>query len=107
LITAATGVFVIPAVPYLQAIGLDKDELVQALGLSFTVSTIALAINVGLEGELRLAIASDTIAGLALACVGMWIGQTIRLRMSPADFRKWFFIGLMALGLYLAVRSLL
>jgi uncharacterized protein len=107
LITAATGVFVIPAVPYLQAIGLDKDELVQALGLSFTVSTIALAINVGLDGELRLAIASDTIAGLALACVGMWIGQTIRLRMSPADFRKWFFIGLMALGLYLAVRSLL
>ena len=68
---------------------------------------LALAINVGLEGELRLAIASDTIAGLALACVGMWIGQTIRLRMSPADFRKWFFIGLMALGLYLAVRSLL
>ena len=107
LITAATGVLVIPAVPYLQAIDLDKDELVQALGLSFTVSTIALAINVGLEGELRLAIASDTIAGLALACVGMWIGQTIRLRMSPADFRKWFFIGLMALGLYLAVRSLL
>lgn len=31
-ITAATGVFVIPAVPYLQAIGLHKDELVQALG---------------------------------------------------------------------------
>src|SRR4029453_576821 len=37
-ITAATGVFVIPAVPYLQAIGLQKDELMQALGLSFTVS---------------------------------------------------------------------
>ena len=43
-ITAATGVFVIPAVPYLQAIGLQKDELVQALGLSFTVSTLALAV---------------------------------------------------------------
>src|SRR5690606_9980809 len=43
LITAATGVFVLPAVPYLQAIGLEKEELVQALGLSFTVSTLALA----------------------------------------------------------------
>ena len=32
LITAATGVFVIPAVPYLQAIGLEIEELVQALG---------------------------------------------------------------------------
>lgn len=43
LITAETGVFVIPAVPYLQAIGLQRDQLVQALGLSFTVSTLALA----------------------------------------------------------------
>jgi len=91
----------------LQAIGLEKDEPVQALGLSFAVSTIALAVNVALEGELRLSIASDTIAGLALACAGMWIGQAIRLRMSPTTFRKWFFTSLMALGVYLAVRSAL
>ncbi|WP_053078459.1 sulfite exporter TauE/SafE family protein, partial [Methylobacterium tarhaniae] len=43
LVTGATGVFVIPAVPYLQALGLDRDQLIQALGLSFTVSTVALA----------------------------------------------------------------
>ena len=43
-VMAATGVFVIPALPYLQAIGLEKDELVQALGLHFTVSTVALAL---------------------------------------------------------------
>lgn len=35
------------AVPYLQSLRLDKDELVQALGLSFTLSTLALAA--GLE----------------------------------------------------------
>ena len=43
LVTAATGVFVIPAVPYLQALGLSRDELVQTMGLSFTVSTVARA----------------------------------------------------------------
>ncbi len=37
------GVFAIPAVPYIGALGLSKDELIQALGLSFTVWTIALA----------------------------------------------------------------
>jgi uncharacterized membrane protein YfcA len=105
LITAATGVFVIPAVPYLQAVGLEKEELVQALGLSFTVSTFALAINVGLEGGLQLSNAIDTIAALALACAGMWIGQAIRLRMSPAVFRRWFFVGLSLLGSYLVVQS--
>jgi uncharacterized protein len=105
LITAATGVFVIPAVPYLQAIGLEKEELVQALGLSFTVSTLALAINVGLEGGLQPSKAIDTIAALALACVGMWIGQAIRFRMSPTVFRRWFFVGLLLLGIYLVVQS--
>ncbi len=41
LIASVTGVFVIPSVPYLQAIGLEKEELLQALGLSFTISTLA------------------------------------------------------------------
>src|ERR1700728_4207542 len=44
LATAATGVFAIPAVPYLGALNLDKEDMIQALGLSFTVSTIALAV---------------------------------------------------------------
>ena len=105
LITAATGVFVIPAVPYLQALGLEKEELVQALGLSFTVSTIALAINVGLEGGLQFSMTSDAIAATTLACAGMWIGQAIRLRMSLTAFRTWFFAGLLVLGAYLVVRS--
>jgi len=105
LITAATGVFVIPAVPYLQGIGLEKEELVQALGLSFTVSTLALAVNVGIEGGLQISKASDTIVALGLACVGMWIGQMIRLRLSPTAFRGWFFAALLLLGLYLVARS--
>lgn len=105
LITAATGVFVIPAVPYLQAIGMEKEELVQALGLSFTVSTVALAVNVTIEGGLQVSMARDTLAALALACAGMWIGQSIRLRMPPAVFRRWFFAALLLLGLYLAARS--
>jgi uncharacterized protein len=65
LITAATGVFVIPVVPYLQAIGLEKEELLQALGLSFTVSTLALAVNVGIEGGFQVSIGNETIVALA------------------------------------------
>jgi uncharacterized protein len=105
LISAATGVFVIPAVPYLQGIGFEKEELVQALGLSFTVSTMALAVNVALDGALQLSIASDTLAALALASAGMCVGQAIRLRMSASTFRHAFFVGLLLLGLYLVVRS--
>jgi uncharacterized membrane protein YfcA len=105
LITAATGVFVIPAVPYLQAIGLEKDDLVQALGLSFTVSTLALAVNLAIAGTFNLALAGPSIGTLAMAVAGMWLGQELRTRLSPATFRVWFFIALLVLGLYLLVRA--
>jgi uncharacterized membrane protein YfcA len=104
VITATTGVFVIPAVPYLQAIGLEKEELVQALGLSFTVSTVALAVNLASAGALGFSIAGAAVGALAMACLGMWIGQAVRLALSPATFRPIFFAGLLLLGLYLATR---
>ncbi|TBU79648.1 hypothetical protein DNK06_01730 [Pseudomonas daroniae] len=105
-ITAVTGVFAIPAVPYLQAIGLEKDDLVQALGLSFSVSTLALALSLGHSGEL-LQPAVLGISGLALlpALLGMAGGQWLRRRISPERFKRWFFIGLLLLGADLALRG--
>ncbi|SMH40379.1 sulfite exporter TauE/SafE family protein [Azospirillum agricola] len=65
LVTAATGVFVIPAVPYLQALALEREELVQALGLSFTVSTVALAAGLAQHGVFRRRAGGDVPAGPA------------------------------------------
>ena len=45
ILTGLTGTFVIPGVPYLQALGLDRIAVVQAMGILFTVSTIALAVS--------------------------------------------------------------
>jgi uncharacterized membrane protein YfcA len=107
VITAATGVFVIPAVPYLYAIGLEKDELVQALGLAFTVSTIALAINIGATSSTQQMAALGVPSAIALgaALAGMAAGQALRDRLSPERFRQVFFAGLAVLGGYLALRS--
>lgn len=105
-ITAASGVFVMPAVPYLQAIGLDKDELVQALGLSFTVSTIALAFNLFFLTTLQSALPGSVAEATIAAFFGMWVGQQARMRLDPLAFRRAFFAGLLVLGLYLAARAL-
>ncbi len=107
LVTSATGVFVIPAVPYLQGLGLDKEDLVQALGLSFTVSTFSLAASLALEGSFQPAVAATSFYALIPALVGMFLGQWIRLRIRPEVFRKIFFVGLLALGAHLALRSLM
>ncbi len=47
-VSAATGVQVVPSMPFMQAIGMEKDELVQALGVFFTVATLALAFTLTL-----------------------------------------------------------
>lgn len=107
LITAATGVFVIPAIVYLQGIGLQKEELVQALGLSFTVSTLALSLNLIGAGVLDVSLASVAIVALAASLAGMWIGQAVRLRLDQATFRRFFFCGLLLLGVYLSGAPLL
>jgi uncharacterized membrane protein YfcA len=107
LVTGGTGVFVIPAVPYLQSLGLARDDLIQALGLSFTVSTIALGL--GLSGSGAFHPGSVLASALAIlpALAGMWFGTAIRGRISPPVFRRWFLICLVLLGLDLLLRPLL
>jgi uncharacterized membrane protein YfcA len=106
LVTGGTGVFVIPAVPFLQALNLEKDDLVQALGLSFTVSTIALAAALALRGAFHPDNLVMSALAIAPALAGMWVGQTIRNRVSPATFRRWFLVGLMLLGAEMLLRPL-
>ncbi len=105
VVTAATGVFVIPAVPYLQALRLAKEELVQALGLSFTVSTLALGLSLAGEGELGASVVGASGLALAPALAGMLVGQRVRIRISPESFRRSFFLGMLALGAYQALRN--
>ena len=105
LITAATGVSAIPVVPYFQAVGLEKDELVQAMGLSFTVSTVALAVNLASVGAFSWSLGPAVVVAVASVFAGLWAGQRLRRRLDPATFRRWFLLGLLALGLYLLGRS--
>ncbi|MBY4949631.1 sulfite exporter TauE/SafE family protein [Cupriavidus respiraculi] len=106
-ITAVTGVFVIPAVPFLQGIGLEKEELVQALGLSFTISTVALAISLAFGGALLHGpVVSASLLALPPALAGMWLGQKLRHRIAARTFRRCFFVGLLVLGGELALRGL-
>lgn len=103
-VTGTTGVFVMPAVPYLQSLGLDKDELVQALGLSFTVSTIALAAGLMVHGAFELNQLSLSALAIVPALIGMWVGQMIRARISPTRFRQCFLAFLVLLGVELVLR---
>lgn len=106
VLTGMTGSYVVPGVLYLQGIGLPRDQLIQAMGMLFLTSTIALGLALGgnnlLSGELGLLSA----AALAPALVGLALGQSLRRRLPEPLFRKVFFAALLALGAYIIARAL-
>jgi uncharacterized membrane protein YfcA len=104
-VSAATGVQVIPSMPFMQAIGMEKDELVQALGVFFTVATVALAFNLTSAGLLSAATALPGAIAMAASFAGMFIGQAVRSRMEADAFRRWFLIAMILLGTYLAAST--
>lgn len=107
LVTGATGVFVMPAVPYIQSLNLDRDDLVQALGLSFTISTIALAAGLLWNGAAPAGNLLTSTFAVVPALLGMAAGQVIRTRISPLLFRRLFLVFLLLLGLEMALHDLL
>lgn len=106
IVSAATGVQVIPSMPFMQAMGLEKDELVQALGVFFTTATLALAFNLTDAGLLSVATALPGAIALVAAFAGMFAGQAVRTRMHPDLFRRWFLVSIIGLGGYLAAETL-
>ena len=83
VVTGATGVFAIPAVPYLSALGLERDDLVQALGLSFTVSTLALGAGLAWHGAVPLHALGASALALVPAMAGLALGTRLRARVPP------------------------
>lgn len=105
-LTVATGVVVIPVVPYLQSLHLKRDDLVQSLGLAFTVSTLCLAVYLYLNPVENIPIDYQlSLLALLPALVGMWLGTQIRHRISEQKFRKVFFAGLVIFGGYMVMHQ--
>lgn len=100
-----TGSFVVPGVMFLQAIGLPRDQFVQAMGIAFTISTLALAISLGTNDFLTGDLGLISLAGVVPAIAGMIIGQRLRNTLSEEKFRRVFFWSILALGLYIAANA--
>lgn len=106
MISVATGVQVVPSVPFMQAIGMEKNEFVQAMGVFFTVATLALSVDLNHSGLLGASVALPGAIALAGSLAGMVIGQNVRSRLPAEIFRRWFLLAMILLGLYLAAEAI-
>lgn len=105
VVTGITGIFILPGGLYLQALELKRDELVQALGLLFMLSTFTIGVLFTVKAILTPALAALSLLAVVPALVGQRIGERLRSRISEALFRQLFLAGLGVIGLSLVVRN--
>ena len=99
--TGMTGSFVVPGVLYLQSLGLTRDQLIQSMGMLFSLSTLALALSLVGQGLLNTDQLLLSFTGLLPALAGMVLGKKIRQKLSEELFRKVLFLALLLLGIYI------
>ena len=105
-----TGSYSVPGVMFLQGIGLPRDQLIQAMGMLYLGSTIALAAALGGSGLMSASLGFGSLLAVVPALTGVFIGQKVRRRLSETQFRRVFFVALLLLGIYIfleSIRSLL
>ena len=101
ILTGMTGSFVVPGVMYLQAIGLNRGQLIQSMGMLFTASTLALALALQFNHLLFAQVEILSAVALVPALIGMVLGQWIRTKLSDYQFQRGFFGALLLLGIYI------
>jgi uncharacterized membrane protein YfcA len=106
LLTGMTGSFVVPGVMYLNALGFTRGQLIQAMGMLFTLSTLALALALGNYGLIDEGQILESSIALLPAVIGMLIGQAIRGAISESAFRRVFFLSLLTLGAYIVFNAI-
>lgn len=105
-ITGITGIFLVPAVGYLQALRMERDELIQAIGLWVTIATLSLAFSLKNHDLFSNELGLLSLTAVLPALLGMWVGRVLRPRLSESAFRHLFFAALMLLGVYISVSTI-
>ncbi len=107
VLTGMTGSFVVPGVMYLKAIGLQRDMLVQAMGMLFLLSTVGLTAALQANNLLSSELTTLSAFSIVPAILGMIIGQKLRRRIPEDRFRKIFFIAIFLLGTFIIAKAII
>lgn len=105
MLGGATGLFVVPAVPYIAALDFKSDHLIKALGISFGISTISLAFALYWKGAFSVHAAGASSLALIPAMAGMFLGGRIRVGLRPESFKRWFLLAVLLVGISMILRA--
>ena len=103
LITGATGVLTIPMVPYMEALNIERDALVQLMAMVFCTSALSLALVLAETGRYDESLRNLSLWAVGPALAGVLAGEWLRARLSAERFRRWLLLALAGVGAKLAL----
>lgn len=105
-LTGMSGIYILPSVMYFQAIGLRREEMMQAMGILFSLSSISMLLAFRYQNILTLQQTMLSLFAVLPAVLGMHVGNKIRQRVPETTFKKILFIALLLLGSIIISKNL-
>ncbi|WP_108835948.1 sulfite exporter TauE/SafE family protein [Tateyamaria sp. Alg231-49] len=101
-----TGSQVMPSMPFLMSLHLDRNLFLQAINCSFTLSSVIMAFGLGKLGLFTLDAAILSVLGTVCAFVGLSLGERVRKRLSQDAFRLALILMLVGMAIGLIFRAI-
>ncbi len=105
MLTGMTGSFMVPSVLFMQAMGFQRDMLVQAMGVFFAISMMVLAVSLGKNDLISMEHVRLSLLALVPSILGLNIGRWTRLKINEERFQQIFLGSVLLLGGYISYRS--
>lgn len=105
-VTGLVGILYFPGIMFLQSLNMNRHALVQAMGLLFLLSSLALSIGFMSHGYADVSHLITSLICVIPAVLGWWLGAVIRHHMSATMFRQALLLVLFVSGIYICIRGL-
>ncbi|MEX0998701.1 MAG: sulfite exporter TauE/SafE family protein [Thermodesulfobacteriota bacterium] len=100
-----TGTQIIPMLPYLLSLKLDRNGMINAINLGFTLSIIVLLIIFGKFDLISLETLKYSIVGAIPVAAGIYLGGKLRHKISEERFKLAVLIILIIIGVNLILNA--
>lgn len=105
IVNGLTGSQVMPSMPFLMALDLDRNLFIQAINCSFTLSSIVMVFGLGRLGLFSFEGVIISIVGTFIAFPCLNFGEYIRQQLSADTFRLALLSMLTVMGVGLVYRA--
>jgi uncharacterized membrane protein YfcA len=103
IVNGLTGSQIMPTLPFMLSLKLDKDTFIQAINISFTFSSLIMLLLLGRYGLLNFQLLETSIMGTIFVGAGIFSGGKIRKMLPEGKHKLVVLIFLLLIGCSLTI----